>query len=102
MQRIPIVENVFCHRPRPTHKQFHRLLLSHLIVADPVTRTSVTVFTLKNDKDKRGVSASQKPLLIERTVRPICKHTAITATPIDKGFCFIYHVPFYLNVPTVV
>ena len=28
MQRIPIVENVFCH----THKQFH---LSHVKVADP-------------------------------------------------------------------
>ena len=28
MQRIPIVENVFCH----THKQFH---LSHVTVADP-------------------------------------------------------------------
>ena len=43
MQRIPIVENVFCH----THKQ---LRLSHVTVADPVavtradfTRTSVTL-----------------------------------------------------------
>ena len=31
MQRIPIVENVFCH----THKQFHRMLLSHVTVTDP-------------------------------------------------------------------
>ena len=38
MQRIPVVENVFCH----THKQFH---LSHVTVADPdssdSSRTSV-------------------------------------------------------------
>ena len=45
MQRITIVENVFCH----THKQSHRMLLSQVTVADPdssdrvdFTRTSVT------------------------------------------------------------
>ena len=35
MQRIPIDEIVFCH----THKQFH---LSHVMVADPVTRDDFT------------------------------------------------------------
>ena len=37
-----MVENVFCH----THKQFHRMLLSHVTVTDPdssdSSRTSVT------------------------------------------------------------
>ena len=31
MQRTPIVENVFCH----THKQFHRMLQSHVTVVNP-------------------------------------------------------------------
>jgi hypothetical protein len=31
MQRIPIVEIDFCH----TDKQLHRMLLSHVTVADP-------------------------------------------------------------------
>ena len=31
MQRIPIAKNVFFH----THKQFNRMLLSHVMVADP-------------------------------------------------------------------
>ena len=31
MQPIPIAENVFCH----THKEFHRMLLSHVTVTDP-------------------------------------------------------------------
>jgi hypothetical protein len=31
LQHIPIVQNVFGH----THKQFHQMLLSHVMVADP-------------------------------------------------------------------
>jgi len=31
MQRIPIAENVFCH----IHKEFNRMLLSHVTFADP-------------------------------------------------------------------
>ena len=34
MQSIPIDENVFCH----AYKQFHRMLLSHVTVADPDSR----------------------------------------------------------------
>ena len=37
MQRIPIVENVFCH----THKQFH---LSHVTVADPDSSDSSRLY----------------------------------------------------------
>ena len=40
MQRIPIVENVFCH----THKQFHRILLSHVTVADPDSSDSSRLY----------------------------------------------------------
>ena len=40
MQRIPIVENVFCH----THKQFNRLLLSHVTVADPDSSNSSRLY----------------------------------------------------------
>ena len=37
MQRIPIVENVFCH----THKQFH---LSHVSVTDPDSSDSSRLY----------------------------------------------------------
>ena len=40
MQRIPVVENVFCH----THKEFHRMLLSHLTVADPDSSESSRLY----------------------------------------------------------
>ena len=40
MQRIPIAEIVFCH----THKQFHRMLLSHVTGADPDSSDSSRLY----------------------------------------------------------
>ena len=40
MQRIPIVENIFCH----TLKQFNRIVLSHVTVTDPDSSDSSRLY----------------------------------------------------------
>ena len=69
MQRIPIIEIVFCH----THKQFH---LSHVTLADPdssnscdFTRTSVTepsVSSQSNSKPTKVLLSARKKFSLKK------------------------------------
>ena len=52
MERIPIIENAFCH----THKQFHRMLLSHVTVADPDTSDSSLLYPNESYRPERYAS----------------------------------------------
>jgi hypothetical protein len=52
MQRIQIVEKVFCH----IHKQFHRMLLSHLTVADPDSSDTSRLYPNERYGPERYVS----------------------------------------------
>ena len=52
MQRIPIVENVFCH----THKQFNRMLLSHVTDADPDSSDSSRLYSKERYRPERYAS----------------------------------------------
>ena len=52
MKRIPIVENVFCH----THKQFHRMLLFYVTVADPYSSDSSRVYANERYRPERYAS----------------------------------------------
>ena len=40
MQRIPVVENIIYH----AHKQFHLMLLSHVMLADPDSSDSSQLY----------------------------------------------------------
>ena len=52
MQRIPIIENVFCH----THKQFHQMLLSHVKVAEPDSSDSSRLYPNERYRAERYAS----------------------------------------------
>ena len=49
---MPIVENVFCH----THEQFHRMLLSHVTVADPDSSDSNRLYPNERYRPERYAS----------------------------------------------